>query len=150
MYFDHKIFKLNVDMKNREEILNFLSEEFLRQGMVTREFAKAITEREKTYPTGLQVGDVGIALPHADRCFVKESQIGIATLKTPVDFCEMGTEDVPVKVSIVVMLALHDADEHIEILQKLIELFQNEKFVSGLGASRTEQDVVKILKEFNL
>ncbi len=81
---------------------------------------KALLEREEEFPTGLQIGDINVAVPHADHIYVKESEIILCTLENPVEFQRMDNPEKEVKVSIIILMAINNPDTHIEVLQKNI------------------------------
>jgi len=68
-----------------------------------------------------------VAIPHADICHVNEAAICVAVLKTPAPFRAMDEPDNDVPVSLVIMLALTEAHGHIEMLQRIVKLIQNQE-----------------------
>lgn len=91
-------------------------------------FAENVLKREEVFPTGLLINDVGIAIPHTDAEHVNDSQIAFMSLKKPVTFYEMGTADKEISVSLIFMLALKEPHAQLEMLQKLITMFQKKRW----------------------
>ena len=79
---------------------------------------QALKDREAEFPTGINTGEKGVAIPHTDVSHVNKKGIAIATLKQPVEFVEMGTDDEYVNAQVVFMLAV-DEKGHLELLQAI-------------------------------
>lgn len=149
---NHEVIEFKVDgLKTDLEVLDYLSNLLLEKGIVKETFNKAIKVREKSFSTGLLVNDIGFAIPHTDVEHVNESQIAILTLNEPVSFKQMGDDSVNVPVRVVFMLALKEAKAHLNMLQKLIELMQDEKVIHQImDFSQTEDNkktLVSLLKD---
>lgn len=56
------------------------------KGYVKSTYIDAVLEREKTLPTGLDIGEMCVAIPHTDSKHVNESNVALAVLKNPVEF----------------------------------------------------------------
>lgn len=79
----------------------------------------------------------GIAIPHANSKFIKQSAIAIATLKEPLDW---GTE----KVTLVFMLAVKNEEQKMtkQLFQELSFISEQPSFIQKLT---TETNVMKFL-----
>lgn len=135
-----------------QQALTFLAEQLFSKGYVSKTYIQAVLDREKEFPTGLAFEDYGIAIPHADTEFVKNTKIAVLTLEEPVDFIQMTTSDKKVKVQLIIMLALNEAHAHVEMLQKLMTLLQDKKSVSTiLECNMNDIEKVKsILKTYQI
>ena len=78
---------------NRDEALKMLSDKFVEANVVEDTFLQGILKREAVFPTGLQLDVYGVAIPHTDPEYVKETQIGFMSLNNPVVFRDMGDLD---------------------------------------------------------
>lgn len=152
---ENKIVKLKANnLKNNKEVLSSLADYLIEEKMVKKSFKEAILEREKSYPTGLQFDGYGIALPHTDSEHVIKSQIAIMTLEKPVKFIEMASTDKEIDVKTIFMLALKDSNQHIKILQKVMELLQDKEAMSKIESfddSKESLDkLIKLLEKYEL
>lgn len=150
MYFDEKVILLNSKAKTKVEVLTILAEKMFAKQVVNSDFLENVLKREETYPTGLMVNGIGIAIPHTDSDYVNKSQLGFMSLNEPVVFNEMGTLDKGVEVNLVFMLALKEPHEQLNMLQQLIEMFQNESVISELLETKTEEKFIEIMNRQNL
>ncbi|MDU3688165.1 MAG: PTS sugar transporter subunit IIA [Anaerococcus hydrogenalis] len=152
---ENKIIKLKEgNLKNSKEVLSNLADCLIEEKMVKKSFKEAILQREKSYPTGLQFDGYGIALPHTDSEYVIKSQIAIMTLEKPVKFIEMASTDKEIDVKTIFMLALKDSNQHIKILQKVMELLQDKEAMSMIESfddSKESLDkLIKLLEKYEL
>lgn len=131
---------------DKEKVLDTVSQTLYKNGYVKESYIQAIKDREKIFPTGLNTTTFGIAIPHTDSKHVNEATIAIGVLKQPTIFQEMGAEDIEVPVRLVFMLAIKDPDKQLETLQSVISLIENEIKMNALVHSKSESDVLRILK----
>ncbi len=111
--------------KDRVEVITVLSDILLAHGYVTEDFCEAVLAREESFPTGLPLPDIPVAIPHAEAAYCRVPAIAVATLDEPVDFREMGGDpDSVLAVQIVFLLALNDPKKQVDWLQRLVLLFQ--------------------------
>ncbi|MGX7148963.1 PTS sugar transporter subunit IIA [Enterococcus ureasiticus] len=150
MYFDSKIAEFQVEVNDRNEALQRLTKKLGAKDFITEDFYEHIIEREEKFPTGLPVHAIGVAIPHTDSEYVKKSQIAFMSLKEPVTFFEMGTNDKPVKVSMIFMLALKEAHEQLEMLQKLISMIQEQDTMEKLYHCQTKTEFIQIIHHVGL
>ena len=106
----------DLDAVSAEEVFQKLGGKLVETGYCKESYIEALITREKSFPTGINMGEVGIAMPHTDREHVNKSGVAIARLKKPVKFLQMGTLDVEVQARIIFMLAVEDPDAHLETL----------------------------------
>ena len=145
---ENEIIRLKIEnLKNGEEVLSSLADCLIEERMVKPSFKKAVLERENTYPTGLQFDGYAIALPHTGSEHVIKSQIAVMTLEKPVKFIEMGSSDKEIDVKTIFMLALKDSNQHIKILQKVMELLQDKEAMSKIESFDDSKENVEKLVE---
>ena len=152
---ENEVIRLKIgNLKNGEEVLSSLADCLIEEKMVKPSFREAVLERENSYPTGLQFDGYGIALPHTDSEHVIKSQIAVMTLEKPVKFIEMGSSDKEIDVKTIFMLALKDSNQHIKILQKVMELLQDKEAMSKIesfdDSKENVEKLIEILKKHEL
>lgn len=150
MYFDEEVVLFQSATITQEEALTKLANEMLEKKIVNEQFLENILKREQTYPTGLAVNGIGIAIPHTDSEFVIKSQLGFMALEEPVTFYEMGTLDQEVEVKLIFMLALKEAHEQLAMLQQLIDLFQKDEIVEKILKVKDVTNFLDIMAKQNL
>ncbi|ETI87305.1 MULTISPECIES: PTS sugar transporter subunit IIA [Streptococcus] len=147
MYFDKKLINTFVNVDNQEELFRFMSDSLYDSGCVKDSFYDGIVSRESEYPTGIQIGNVGFAIPHTDSKHVLESQICFVSLKKTILFADMTDINNKFPVNLVFMLAMKEPGDQIKTLQKLMEIFANEEVISFLLETDNKDEILNILKE---
>lgn len=126
---------------NQKELLMQMGEYLQNRGTVKDTFIDAVIERERMFPTGLPTLGVSVAVPHTDVDHVLQKSVIVAILENPIEFQVMGTEDQYVNVEIVFMLGIKVPSDQLTMLQKLVELCQNE---SDLKMIKDAKDLKRI------
>ena len=114
----------DLDAESSGEVFERLGKTLIEEGYCRDSYIDALKTREKDFPTGVNMGGVGIAIPHTDKSHVYKGAVAIGILKKPVKFYQMGTTDE------VVMARLQDSNT----LKQLTECTK-------------KQDVIRIIKE---
>ncbi len=133
--------------KNAEEAIRFGAAKLFVAGYVTEGYADSVVEREREFPTGLPTVPYGIAIPHTDSRFVKKSGICCMRLKEPLSFRQMGAGEETIEVYFVLLLAISDGAEHMDLLSGLMELFSNEELLEQLERAADEEGIIEILEK---
>jgi len=145
--FDRNLVFRELHFADAEEAIRFGAEKLYRGGYVTEAYADSVVERERKFPTGLPTEPFGIAIPHTDHAFVKQSGICCMKLKEPLFFRQMGNEEETVTVRFVMLLAVSGGEEHIDLLSGLMELFSNEELLTELDRAADEEEIVAVLEK---
>ncbi|MDT2674375.1 PTS sugar transporter subunit IIA [Enterococcus dongliensis] len=133
-----------------EEIITFLGQKMEELGYVKSTYVPAVLEREKSLPTGLQMGDYGIAIPHTDREHVRQSILAVATLKEPIEVHSMINPEEKVRVSLVILMAVEDPDGQVKMLSKLMGLFQDIETLKRLEKASSVEEMYTIITKMEL
>lgn len=132
--------------KTWKESLHEISRALFQRGYVTSGYENAILQRESDYPTGLDFEDgLPIALPHADSSHVKETGIGLAVFPTKSVFRRMDDPQKEVKVTMAVIIAMKEGTHQVDLLQELMELFQNRQLRQHIVDADSRLEIVRIL-----
>lgn len=145
--FNRNILFFKKEVSSRVEALNILADRLLENDIVADSFLDAILQREQQYPTGLQLNNgVGVAIPHTDANKVKQNQIGFMSLKRPVIFRQMGSDTEKVAVNMIFILCLKSSHNQLELLQKLMALFNDSDFISRLDSCTDQSGFFKLIE----
>ena len=145
MYLDKELCLFQLEVKDQKELFQVMSEQLKNAGCVKDSFLEGITNREQEFPTGLEVNQIGFAIPHTDSAHVNSSQICFASLKEPLVFSDMTDKSHEIPVRLVFMLAMSQPHEQIDTLQNLVRLFQNEEKVNELLACTTKEAFIELV-----
>jgi Transcriptional antiterminator len=113
-FFKEEFMFLKLKKEHRYEVIEELANALYRAGYVEKQYAHSAILREKMAATTI---GAGIAIPHGDPKWIKDSAIAVATLKQPL---EWGTE----KVYLVFLMAVKEKQKRTK------QLFQELSFLS--------------------
>lgn len=141
------LIEIGMEAKSSQDVFRQLGGALTKEGYTKASYVEALAERERNYPTGLDIHGIGVAIPHTDVSHVNQSGIAIAVLKEPVTFIQMATDDEEVKVKLVFMLSVVDPDAHLEELKQILAIIQDEKVLDKLTKVKEKQEMINIIKE---
>lgn len=109
----------------QEAIFKEVSDKLLEKKYVKPEFLVNLSEREKNYPTGIDMSVVNpdypnVAIPHTEGNFVNVRLIVPIKLVTPVEFGNMIEPADKFKVSFLFMILNNDPDGQANVLSKIM------------------------------
>jgi len=133
---------------NSQEIIQALGNKLFTMGYVKGSYVPAVINREGRFPTGLPLGEINVAIPHTDVEHVNKPAIAVATLAHPVAFNNMGDPSETLDVSIVFLLAMKEPHAQVDLLQNLVETFQNAEILERLLIATDGEEVEKILLQY--
>lgn len=136
---------LNMECRNQEEALRALAQTLVDAGAVKESFPDAVVEREKVYPTGLPAKICDIAVPHTIGQHVIEPQMAVGVLKTPVEFCQMGSPEIVLNPRVIIMMAINNPQEQVALLKKLMHLIQDDEALMTIMNAADSAEVVKLI-----
>lgn len=119
------------------------------EGFAKESYVQALKDRERDFPTGLIMNDEGlaIALPHTAIDHVNKAATSIARLKNPVEFHVMGGDpDETCKVKLVFMLCVDDPNAHLDGLQRIVTILQDQEFLKKLDTVQTNEELIELFK----
>lgn len=137
------------DYNNWPECFKALADLLEKEQRVKPGFWESVFAREQSFPTGLQITPtMGIAIPHpSDSTLVKESTVAVIMLPHPIEVCSMAEPEEKIMVSVVLMLALRGSEDHLIMLQHMMETFQDEELLNELLALQDPDAVKQFLED---
>lgn len=138
---------IDMNAEDSNEAIGKLAEILYENNFVKESYIKAVLDREETFPTGLPTEGVGVAIPHTDVEHVNIPVMGVAVLKKPVIFNMMGMSGEKVKVQLIFMLAIKEPEAQIELLQKLMNIFQDKNILEKILQSATPLEVKEVFSD---
>lgn len=122
----------------REELLAAVAEDLEEKALVKPGFLKNLLQRERDYPTGLDLTVVdpalpNIAIPHTECEFVNVTRIVPVRLAEPVEWHDMLDPSRTLDVSFLFMILNADMEAQTGLLAAIMD------FVNGLGAPGLEE-----------
>ena len=138
---------IDLECNSREELIKYMSDQMMNAGKVKETYCNAVLEREMIYPTGLNTGDIKVAIPHTDPVHVNSAGISVATLKNRVEFKNMEDPNQNIDVDLVFMLAVANPEAQVPLLVKLMGVFSDKELLKKIKGSKTKQEIKQILEK---
>lgn len=138
------------DFKTSDELFETIYHEAKTLGWVTDDFLERIKAREATFPTGIQLVNLGAAIPHTDAECVLEEFVAVITNGNKIPFKRMDGSEQVVESDIEFVLGLNQPHAQLAMLQSLMGVLQNESLLSELLLASTPQELIEIIKKNNL
>lgn len=142
---DLDLIKINLDVNDNEEVINELGTMLLKKGYVKDTYINAVIQRERILPTGLDLGELGVAIPHTDSQHVNQANIAIGLLKNPIEFSCMVDPTKKIKVQLVFLLAIKNPEKQVELLGKLMAIFQDIELLKSIQKSTSKEEIKRKL-----
>lgn len=143
-----KLMNLNMQVTDQTDFFNQVSDNLFEKGVVEDTFKAAIIEREKNYPTGLQLENFAVAIPHTDVVHIKEAFVAVNRLSDTINFYQMGTDDVVVPVKDILVLGIKDPKNQVGLLAELMEVFADSDFVEKYQSASTIEEITELINQY--
>jgi PTS system nitrogen regulatory IIA component len=134
----------NVEAASKKRVLEQLGQRLaeavpdLNQDMVF----DALLERERLGSTGL---GKGIALPHARMPHITEAVAAFIQLPEGIDFDAIDNQ--PVDLAFAMLVPEEATDEHLQLLAKLAQMFDDQEFCTALREAESAQDLYQLIQQ---
>ena len=138
----------DVEAENYEEVIRKVGKKLFDNGYVKDTYIDAVVAREAEFPTGLKLDGIDIAMPHTAGVHVTEPAVCVARLKKPVVFSHMGDPDTKVDATLILMMAIKDPNEQIDILQAVMGVFTNKEAIEGFKNAKNEAELFSVVKKY--
>lgn len=145
--FDRDLVQLHARYESKEDLINSLgslieSKQYAKEG-----YRESLLKREIEYPTGINMGTIGIAIPHTDKNLVNINTIAVAVLEEGIAFEDMGGSDEVIHAEIVMVLVMKEPKMHNSFLKKLIVMLQEQEVVERFRNATDPADIEEMLKQ---
>ena len=148
--FDQSLILKVEHAKTNTEVLTTMCNHLCDKGIVKEPAGPARVEREASFPTGLNTHGINVAIPHADVCHVNTASLCVAVLDPAIDFHAMDEPEDAVAVSLVIMLVLTEPHGHLEMLQKIVGLIQNQEDVKKIITAEDKGAIEGVIRRYLL
>jgi PTS system galactitol-specific IIA component len=120
------------EYKDYEDLLSDVMKTLVDKKCVEKEFEEALIEREKEFPTGLQLDGYAVAIPHGGSQYVLKDFISLVTLKNPIKMNRMDNPEEALTVDILFIIGFGKSETHLQCLKQLMGLIQDPKVIEDL------------------
>ena len=142
------------DFVSLDQAFKCLSKRFLERGLVKKGYLEALMEREKNYPTGIDLTAVSqefpnIAIPHTESQYCNATKVIVIKLERDIVSKDMMNPDKDLNVKYLFMILNKDGGEQSNILAKIMEFATNKENISMLAASDSLDSIYDVVNKLN-
>ena len=124
----------------------------VRKRFVTPTYRSALIEREKSFPTGLDMEFLGkdlpnVAIPHTDIVHNLTENVVVVRLDQPVTFHNMIAPDKEVQVSLLFFIINNSSSSQTNILAQLMDFFTSNGNLEALSKLDSEDKLYQYITE---
>lgn len=148
LYSKDLIFKS--DATSQEEVFSEIGQILVDRDLVTEEFPEKLMEREKEYPTGLDLtvvieGSDNVAIPHTEIEYAKSKHIVFVKLENELTFHNMIKPEEELPVKYLFMIINDQADNQTTVLSNLMAFFTDKETLKTLNELDDVEEIYNFL-----
>ena len=150
-FFDKDlVFCLEAD--NQEQLFDQVATLLEEKKVVTETYRAALIEREKSFPTGLDMEFLGkdlpnVAIPHTDTIHNLTENVVVVRLEKPVTFHNMIAPDKEVEVSLLFFIINNSSSSQTNILAQLMDFFTGNGHLEALSKITEPEALFQYISE---
>jgi PTS system galactitol-specific IIA component len=137
---------LDLLVSSKEEALKAVGEALIKAGYAKDNYVEGLIKREKDFPTGLDMGGCGVAIPHTDASYVLKPGLAFGVLKIPVTFTAMGTDDEYVEARLICAMAIDDPNAHLDMVEEILNLLRDKSALESLAKAKNPEEFISIIR----
>lgn len=127
--------------ENWEDSIRKASKKLLEKNFIEERYIEKMIENIKKLGPYV-IMDENIAMPHSrSEDGVLKTSLALLKLREPVKFLNRKEE-----IRIIIVLAAKNSNIHIEIIEELVNLFEDKEKMKEILKSKTEEDILKIIE----
>ena len=144
------VFCLEAD--NQEQLFDQVATLLEEKKVVTDSYRSALIEREKMFPTGLDMEFLGkelpnVAIPHTDTIHNLTENVVVVRLAKPVTFHNMIAPDKEVEVSLLFFIINNSSSSQTNILAQLMDFFTGDGHLEALSKLAEPEALFQYISE---
>lgn len=145
--FNKELVFLDIESANENELFEVMADKLKNKGFVNEKYLDGLIKREKVFPTGLQLEDYGVSIPHTDPETVKKDFIAIVRPRSPISFSLMEDNDKKASMDLCFFIGLRDGKKSPAALMELISLIQNHKLILSVLNENNKEKIIEKIQE---
>jgi len=151
-HFFNKDLVFCLEADNQEQLFDQVATLLEDKKVVTDTYRSALIEREKMFPTGLDMKFLGkdlpnVAIPHTDTIHNLTENVVVVRLAKPVTFHNMIAPDKEVEVSLLFFIINNSSSSQTNILAQLMDFFTGNGHLEALSKITEPEALFKYISE---
>ena len=139
IYLERDNIHLNLDFNNKEDLIEYISEDLIKKGLVSDKFYESVMNREKI--SSSYVGN-SIAIPHPLEKVSKKTFWVLTTLKNSIDWDGKQTK-------LVIFLIINKDEKYTidSMYNKLLKIIENPNIINEILSKNQSEKIYKLVQE---
>ena len=151
-HFFRKDLVICLEADNQEQLFDQVATLLEEKKVVTDTYRSALIEREKMFPTGLDMEFLGkdlpnVAIPHTDTIHNLTENVVVVRLAKPVTFHNMIAPNKEVEVSLLFFIINNSSSSQTNILAQLMDFFTGNGHLEALSKITEPEALFKYISE---
>ena len=151
-HFFRKDLVFCLEANNKEQLFDQVATLLEEKKVVTDTYRSALIEREKMFPTGLDMEFLGkdlpnVAIPHTDTIHNLTENVVVVRLAKPVTFHNMIAPDKEVEVSLLFFIINNSSSSQTNILAQLMDFFTGDGHLEALSKITEPEALFQYISE---
>ena len=151
-HFFNKDLVFCLEADNQEQLFDQVATLLEDKKVVTDTYRSALIEREKMFPTGLDMKFLGkdlpnVAIPHTDTIHNLTENVVVVRLAKPVTFHNMIAPDKEVEVSLLFFIINNSSSSQTNILAQLMDFFTGNGHLEALSKLTDPEALYQYISE---
>ncbi|KLI74668.1 PTS transporter subunit IIA-like nitrogen-regulatory protein PtsN [Lacticaseibacillus zeae DSM 20178 = KCTC 3804] len=139
---------IDQEFQDEQEYFEMVATHLLEERKVKTSFLENILQREKDYPTGLNTGEIKVAIPHTDYTNANTTQLVVTTFKSPVGFHQMDDPDYVIPVNLAIMILFDNPEKQPQMLKYIMEIVQSQTNLREIINTKNVKSMKQLFEEF--
>lgn len=144
VFFKELIF-LDKQIQCADDFFDFIFPILNKNGYVKNSFLNAIKKREKEFPTALPISSYSVAIPHTNIEHIVKPFISVTRITKTMKWGEMSNNENEIDIKFIFLLGFVKGDDHISLLQTLMECFSKGNLLGKLEQAKTKIEFMQLL-----
>ncbi|MBP2643264.1 MAG: fructose transporter subunit [Firmicutes bacterium] len=142
------------DFKSIDEAFTIMAKRFVQADLVKNSYEESIKQREREYPTGIDLSVVGadlpnIAIPHTEREHCKTTKVVLVKLDQAISVGNMMSSSQELKNVRYLFMILNSTDrEQTGILSKIMELVSKADNIKALEEAESVENLYEVVNGY--
>lgn len=136
------------EFQDEQDYFEMVAKHLLGEGKVKTSFLENILQREKDYPTGLDTGEIKVAIPHTDYTNANTTQLVVTTFKSPVGFHQMDDPDYVIPVNLAIMILFDNPEKQPQMLKYIMGIVQSQTNLREIVNTKNVKSMKRLFEKF--
>ncbi|MBG1273994.1 PTS sugar transporter subunit IIA [Lactobacillus paracasei subsp. paracasei] len=139
---------IDQEFQDEQEYFEVVTQHLLKEGKVKAIFLESILQRERSYPTGLDTGEIKVAIPHTDYTNANTTQLVVTTFKSPVGFHQMDDPDYVIPVNVAIMILFNNPEKQPQMLKYIMGIVQSQENLHEIINTKDVKSMKQLFENF--